>query len=293
MTADEATAPGEPPSESKSNKVADARADEADPSVSTVENAILETRGISKHFGDLVAVDEVNLSIEEGELHAIIGPNGAGKTTLFNLITGTLEPTAGRVYYAGEDITDLPIEDSAQRGMVRSFQSNQLFLTETVHENVRLAAQTAAKGKFSFEMFSQAKPVGRDRTEEILSLLNLVEQRDQEARNLSHGDQRRLGIAIMLATDPDTLLLDEPTSGMDPESTHEFTELIESIKEQFELTLLMIEHDMSVVLGISDRITVLHNGRQLATGDRETIQNDEDVQEAYLGGMHDELEGSE
>jgi len=253
------------------------------------ENTILETLGLTKQYGELKAVDDVDLAFEKGELHAIIGPNGAGKTTFFNLVTGTLEPSAGTVHYDGEDVTNLPLEDHAQMGMVRSFQSNQLFLTETVFENVRVAAQTAKKDKFSFDMLSRSNEVGRERAEGIISLLDLEDQHDQTANDLSHGDQRRLGIAIMLATDPETLLLDEPTSGIDPELTHEFASLIESIKEEFNLTLLMIEHDMSVVLDISDRITVLHNGRRLATGDRETIQNDDAVQEAYLGGVHDEF----
>lgn len=248
----------------------------------------VRTEGLTRKFGELIAVDDVSLSVPEGELRAIIGPNGAGKTTLFNLITGTLEPTAGTVSFHGDDITALATEDRAQQGLVRSYQSNELFFEETVLENVRLASQTADLGSFTFNIFSRATEYNLERAEELLDLLDLTAERNTKAKNLSHGDQRKLAIAIMLATNPDTLLLDEPTSGMGTEATKRTAQLIADIHEEFELTILLIEHDMSVVMNISDRISVLNQGSLLTTDEPEQIQEDDEVQEAYLGGLEDE-----
>jgi branched-chain amino acid transport system ATP-binding protein len=245
----------------------------------------LEAEELTRRFGGFVAVDHVNFAVPQGEFRAVIGPNGAGKTTLFNLLMNALEPSAGRVAYFGRDVTDMPEHERAHIGMARSFQSNQLFTEQTVFENVRIVAQTVELGPSKFDVFRVGRNVGRERTHEVLDLLGLTHLADRTAKNLSHGDQRLLGIAMALATDPEVLLLDEPTSGMGPGETEETADLIESIHQDLDLTLLLIEHDMDVVLSKSDRITVLHGGRVLATGTPDAIQGNQQVQEAYLGGM--------
>ena len=254
-------------------------------------DAILETRGLTKTFGAVVANGGISINVADGELRSIIGPNGAGKTTFFNQIAGVLSPSDGTVHFQGEDITDLTIEERSQRGLGRSYQSNEVFFDRTVLENVRIAAQTAELGEFSFDMLSRARSFKLDRAEELLDWVQLSDEQDAMAKNLSHGDQRRLGIAIAIATDPDLLLLDEPTSGMGPEATEETAALIEDIRDELDISIVLIEHDMNVVMGISDRITVLYDGEHIATGVPEEIRENEGVQEAYLGGMKEgELE---
>ncbi|MEF8783807.1 MAG: ABC transporter ATP-binding protein [Haloarculaceae archaeon] len=254
------------------------------------DEAVLRTEGLTRMFGELVAVDEVDISVREGELRSVIGPNGAGKTTTFNCITGVLPPSEGSVYFHDEDITDVPEESRPHLGLARSFQSNQLFADETVLENVRIAVQTEAMGTFSFKILVDGRDYREDRAYELLDLLGLRAVADTQAKNLSHGDQRRLGIAMALATKPDVLLLDEPTSGMSPSATAETAQLIEDIQDDLGLTLVLIEHDMDVVLSISDRITVLHRGAELATGSPAEIQDNEEVQDAYLGGLKEEID---
>jgi branched-chain amino acid transport system ATP-binding protein len=251
-------------------------------------DTMLKTENLTKKFGEVVANDDITMRVEEGELRSIIGPNGAGKTTFFNQIAGVLSPTEGTIHFCGEDITESPMEERSQSGIGRSFQSNEVFFDQTVFENVRVAAQTAAVGAFSFDMFSRASNFKEERAEELLKWFHLEDERDTLAKNLSHGDQRRLGIAIALSTDPDLLLLDEPTSGMGPEATEETAMLIEDTRDRMDLTIVLIEHDMSVVMGISDRISVLYNGEHIATGVPEDVRENEDVQEAYLGGMKEE-----
>ncbi|MDY6764219.1 MAG: ABC transporter ATP-binding protein [Halobacteria archaeon] len=251
--------------------------------------AALGTVNLTRTFGELVAVDDVTLSIPEGELRAIIGPNGAGKTTLFNTVTGALPPTRGSVWFYGEEITELPEHERPHIGLARSFQSNQLFNNQTVLENVRVIVQTASQGSFSLDLFRGSRSVGREKAIELIDRVGLDAGLKTKAKNLSHGDQRRLGIAMALATDPKILLLDEPTSGMSPQATKNTASLIEEIKEQMGLTVLLIEHDMDVVLSISDRITVLDRGQAIATGTPEEVRGDAKVQDAYLGGMREEI----
>lgn len=252
-------------------------------------DTVLRTDGLTKKFGELIAVDDVSIDVRQGELRAVIGPNGAGKTTTFNCITGVLSPTEGSVYFGGDEITNTPEEKRPHLGLARSFQSNQLFEDETVLENVRMAVQTAEMGTFSMKLLGEGREFGLDRAYELLDLLGLRTVEDTEAKNLSHGDQRRLGIAMAIGTDPDMLLLDEPTSGMSPTATTQAAQLIEDIQADLGLTLVLIEHDMDVVLSISDRITVLHRGAELATGTPDEIQANEEVQDAYLGGRREEL----
>jgi branched-chain amino acid transport system ATP-binding protein len=252
-------------------------------------DAVLRTENLTRSFGEVVAVDDVSIGVERGELRAIIGPNGAGKTTLFNCVTGALPPTEGRILLQGEDVTDEPEHDRPHVGLARSFQSNELFRDQTVLENVRLVVQTAREGPFSLDLFRDHRTVGRERALELLERVGLTADPDTVAKNLPHGDQRRLGIAMALATDPDVLLLDEPTSGMSPGATAGTADLIERIQSTLGITLVLIEHDMDVVLSISDRITVLNRGRVVATGTPAEVREDPDVQDAYLGGMREEI----
>ncbi|MFB6170326.1 MAG: ABC transporter ATP-binding protein [Haloarculaceae archaeon] len=258
-------------------------------SADSPEAAALGARGLTRTFGELVAVDHVDLAVPEGQLRAIIGPNGAGKTTLFNSLTGVLDPTAGEVWLHGREVTDVPEEERPHGGLARSFQSNELFVDQTVLENVRLAVQVSRQGSFSLDLLRRGRAVGRERAREILDTVGLTDVADTVATNLSHGDQRRLGIAMALGTDPRVLLLDEPTSGMSPGATTATAELVESIQADLGLTVLLIEHDMDVVLSICDAITVLNQGRVIATGTPGEIQENEAVQNAYLGGMREEI----
>ncbi|WP_148414054.1 ABC transporter ATP-binding protein [Haloferax sp. KTX1] len=253
------------------------------------KQASLGTDGLTRRFGGHVAVDRVDLAVAKGELRSIIGPNGAGKTTLFNVLTNALEPTEGRVYYDGTDITDVPQYERPHMGLVRSFQSNQLFESKTTLENVRIVAQTIEQGSFSFDFLRDGRRVAKERAYQILDQVGLTPLAGEKATNLSHGDQRRLSIAMALATDPSVLLLDEPTSGMGPAETEETAEMIQSIQSELGLTLLLIEHDMSIVLSMSDRISVLDRGKIIATGEPDVIRDDDAVQKAYLGGMREEL----
>ncbi|SFS12598.1 amino acid/amide ABC transporter ATP-binding protein 1, HAAT family [Halomicrobium zhouii] len=252
-------------------------------------DVVLETEGLTKQFGGLTALEHVDLAVERGELHAIIGPNGAGKTTLFNTITGALEPTAGTVWFDGEDVTEMAQEKRPHRGLARSFQSNQLFADLSVLENVRIVVQTARSGRFGLDLLGNGRAKYREQAFEYLERVGLDGVHTALAKNLSHGDQRRLGIAISLATDPSVLLLDEPTSGMGPTETQETAEMIDELRQDLDLTVLLIEHDMDIVLSMSDRITVLNQGEVLATDSPGAVQENEDVQNAYLGGMREEL----
>lgn len=252
-------------------------------------SAAVGVDGLTRTFGEMIAVDDVSIGIEPGELRAIIGPNGAGKTTLFDTIMGSFAPTTGSVYLDGTEITDREEYERPHLGLVRSFQSNELFADQTVVENIRIFVQIARRGAFSFDLFRDHRSVGRERAHELCEMVGLDAAPDTLAKNLSHGDQRRLGIAMALATDPVVLLLDEPTSGMSPGATQATADLIESIQRDLDLTTVLIEHDMDVVLSISDRITVLDRGSVIATGPPETVRDDDDVQSAYLGGMREGL----
>lgn len=249
----------------------------------------LGTKNLTRRFGGITAVDSVDLAVAEGDLHALIGPNGAGKTTLFNVVTNTIPPSEGSVWLDGEDITDLPEEERPHRGLARSFQSNQLFNELNVLENVRIVVQTTEVGTFGFEVFGDGQAQYRDCARRYIERVGLDDDMDTKAKNLSHGDQRRLAVAITLATEPSVLLLDEPTSGMGTTETRETARMIESLHDELDLTVLLIEHDMDIVLSVSDRITVLDQGQILATGTPEEVQKNESVQDAYLGGRREEL----
>ncbi|MCP3996931.1 MAG: ABC transporter ATP-binding protein [bacterium] len=251
-------------------------------------SVILETQNLRREFGALVAVDDVSLEIEEGSLHSIIGPNGAGKTTFFNLVSGTLKPTSGRVFYKGDDITDLPVHRTIHKGIGRSFQITNIFPNLTVLENVRLACQ--ALGSDSFRLFrSHLKATAYlERTHEVLAEVGLTDRALTLARTLPHGDQRKLELGMILASDPDVLMLDEPTAGMAAEQVPELMALVQSIQESGQKTVVLVEHNMNVVMSVSDRISVMHQGALLAEGTPAEISNDQQVQTAYLGALYDE-----
>jgi branched-chain amino acid transport system ATP-binding protein len=250
-------------------------------------DAVLETDGLTKRFGELTAVDHIDLAIEAGEFRSVIGPNGAGKTTLFNCITGALSATEGTVWFRGEDITNLSSHERVRRGLGRSFQITNVFSGLAVRENVRLAAQSIFGEDISGRdaMFRDKNSFGdvSARTDEVLNRIGLASHADERAETLAYGDQRRLEIGIVLATDPGLVLLDEPTAGMSSEETRATMDLIEDVLA--DRSLLLIEHDIDLVMRVSDRITVLTRGEVLAEGTPTAIAENDDVRDAYLGGI--------
>jgi branched-chain amino acid transport system ATP-binding protein len=250
------------------------------------DDIILETHNLRREFGALVAVDNVSIQVQAGTLHSIIGPNGAGKTTFFNLLSGNLAPTSGQVIYKGVDKTRLPVHKTAHLGIGRSFQITNIFPNLTVFENVRLAAQ--ALGPDNFRLFQSFRRFPRyiDRTWQVLEQVGLLERAATVARTLPHGDQRKLELGMILAPDPELLLLDEPTAGMASEQVPELMALIAGIQEVGHKTVMLVEHNMNVVMSASDRITVMHQGAVLAEGTPAEISANERVQQAYLGALY-------
>ncbi len=239
----------------------------------------LETRKLTKAFGGLMAVLDVDFAVERGELRAIIGPNGAGKTTFFNMVAGNLPPTRGQIFFKGDDVTALPPHRRSWLGIGRSYQITNIFPDLTTFENVRVAVQSRTVHYNLWRDADRFAETNR-RAEEILGSINLLDKREAAAADLAHGEQRYLEIGIALATRPELLLLDEPTAGMSPEETRRTAAFIRRIAE--DLTIILVEHDMEVVMGISDRITVLHYGEVLAEGTPEEIRENPEVQRVYL-----------
>ncbi len=244
-------------------------------------DAILVTESLSKHFGGIVASDDISLNIPRGELHAIIGPNGAGKTTLIGELTGEIAPDRGRVVFAGRDITGLPVHRRSALGLARSFQITSLFLDLTVLDNVALAVQAHAGHSFRFWRDVRQDRSLRDPARAALLRAGLEGRGNAVAASLSHGEQRQLEIAMALATSPQMLLLDEPMAGMGPEESARMVALLRELKR--ELTILLIEHDMEAVFALADRITVLVYGRVIASGTPAEIRANVEVRQAYLG----------
>ncbi|MGH7407982.1 MAG: ABC transporter ATP-binding protein [Candidatus Methylomirabilales bacterium] len=242
---------------------------------------LLEIESLMKAFGGLQATDRVNLSVEKGSLRSLIGPNGAGKTTLFNQITGYLVPDSGRVAFRGEEITGLHPYEISRKGITRAFQIINIFPRLTVVESVQLAI--LAKRGHTLKCFAPARRMVREEAMAVLETVGLAERAGALARELSHGDQRVLELALALAGEPELLLLDEPMAGMSPFERVKVTELIQKIHQERRLTILFCEHDMDVVFGISERVTVLHQGRVIAEGKPEDIKKNEEVHMVYLG----------
>lgn len=247
---------------------------------------ILETRNLSRYFGGLKAVDGVSLKVQAGHFHSIIGPNGAGKTTLFNLLSGSLKPTAGQVLLRGADITPLPAHRIAHLGVGRSYQITNIFPSLTVFENVRLAAQ--ALGKDNFKLFSPVLGFKQyvAAAQAAIEETGLSAVAYKLALSLSHGDKRRLELAILLAQNPEILLLDEPTAGLAGELVPDFMGLIDRVRRNGGKTVVLVEHNMNVVMSLSDRISVMHQGQLLAEGTPSEIAADTEVRRAYLGELY-------
>jgi len=245
------------------------------------QGLVLELVGLRKHFGGVQAVNGVNLAVAAGDLRAIIGPNGAGKTTLFNLITGDLAHDSGVIRFGDTDVSGLPPHQLCRRGMGRTFQITSIFRRLTAFENVQTAFLTHHRRHYN--VFRAARSLYRDEALALLERVGLQEQAGKPSGILAHGDQRRLELAIALASAPRLLLLDEPTAGMAPRERHEIMALVAKIARDTGLTVVFTEHDMDVVFAVSSRITVLHQGAVLAEGSPPDVRANADVQRVYLG----------
>jgi branched-chain amino acid transport system ATP-binding protein len=242
---------------------------------------VLQTIGLKKHFGGVQAVADVDLLVPEGDLRAIIGPNGAGKTTLFNLITGDLPHDSGGIFFLGQEISGLAPQDLSRRGMARTFQITSIFRRLTVLENVQTALLAHHRRHYNFLV--AARRLYREPAMVLLNRVGLAEQAAKPSGVLSHGDQRRLELAIALAAEPRLLMLDEPTAGMAPRERHEIMALVAGIADDAGLTVVFTEHDMDVVFAVARQITVLHQGAILAEGKPSEVRVNADVQRVYLG----------
>jgi branched-chain amino acid transport system ATP-binding protein len=245
--------------------------------------SLLQVENVSKRFGDLIAVDGVSMTVEQGELRAVIGPNGAGKTTFFNLISGFLTPSSGKIVFDDKDVTKLLPAQRVWRGMARTFQITEVFPELTTRENLRIAVEVAAGYRLKTWLSRDLDGEVRARVIDLLEMSGLADKADRLVGELSHGDQRATEIMMALALKPRLLLLDEPTAGMGDQETYDITQLIRKLHRTQNLTIVLIEHDMRVVFHLADRIMVLAEGALLAEGTPAEIAKNEAVQTAYLG----------
>jgi len=252
---------------------------------------VLETKNLGISFGGLKAVDDVNLKIKKNQIYGLIGPNGAGKTTVFNMLTGVYHPTTGTFSLCGENLVGLPPHKINHKGIARTFQNIRLFNNMTVIRNVMVGLHDRPEFKcsiwesmFRFPRHFKVEKEMRAKAKELLDILGLLNERNNFACNLPYGKQRKLEIARALATNPKLLLLDEPAAGMNPNETEDLVETIKRIRDSFDMTILLIEHDMKFVSGLCDEVTVLNFGTTLASGDTKTALNDPEVIRAYIGG---------
>ena|SRR5690554_4227273 len=254
--------------------------------------ALLNVTNLTKNFGGVKAVTEVNLEVDENRITGIIGPNGAGKTTFFNLLTGIYKPSSGDIiYHIKGDVSSrmLKPQKMTKYGIARTFQNIRLFKEMTVADNVLLGyhcnlSYGVLPSILRLPSYFREEKKALAKAHELLKIFNLYDKRDELAKNLSYGDQRKVEIARAMAADPKILLLDEPAAGMNPNETRELTKLIKWVQQEFDLTIILIEHDMSLVMKLCDKIFVFDYGHLIAEGDPESIQNNERVLQAYLGG---------
>jgi len=262
---------------------APARGGAAEPSAALASNDALVLEYVTRAFGALKAVDDVSLSVAAGQKYAILGSNGAGKTTLFNTITGDFPPTRGRIRFFGEDITELPPHERIRKGLRRTYQSSLLFRELTVRDNLFLAVRGVASGRYSFRRPGPAHPSQRA-TEELLDRARLTPIAGEVVANLAHGQQRQLEIGMALAGAPRLILFDEPAAGLSPAERRELVALLRSLPAH--MSFVLIEHDLDIALAVTEKVTVMHNGRVLTTGTPQQIEADAQVQAIYMGSRH-------